>query len=139
MKVIFCFENITVLLDDGLYVPSISTLNELRRTALEKVEQEILNRVKKDLPNILEDKKETITFSPVNENPEISLLLRKLDTNFDYTKLDKEKICRIYLPLNLLANKNYFEIINYFSKNYELYIYMPTIIKTNYKNIVLNV
>lgn len=134
----FCFENITVLLDDGLYVPSISTLNELRRTALERVEQEILNRVKKDLPNVIEDKKETITFSPINKNPEISLLLRKLDTNFDYTKLDKEKICRIYLPLNLLVNKNYCKVIDYLSKNYELYIYMPTIIKTNYKNIVLN-
>lgn len=134
----FSFKNITVLLDDGLYVPSISTLNELRRTALEKIEQEILNRVKRDLPNIIDDEKETVTFSPINNNPEVSLFLRKLYTDFDYTKLEKEKICRIYLPLNLLVDKNYTEIINYFSENYELYIYMPTIIKTNYKNIVLN-
>lgn len=48
----FYFENITVLLDDGLYVPSISTLNELRRSTLEKVEQEILNRAKRSLPHI---------------------------------------------------------------------------------------
>ena len=54
----FSFENITVLLDDGLYVPSISTLNELRRTALEKVEQEILSRAKRTLIDLSKKSKE---------------------------------------------------------------------------------
>lgn len=134
----FSFESITVLLDDGLYVPSISTLNELRRTVLEKVEQEILNRAKRTLPNISKNTIETITYSPILSNPEISLLFRKLYIDYDYSKLDKEKIFRIYLPINLLANKNYSEIIKYLSENYNIYIYMPPIIKTNFKNFVLN-
>lgn len=134
----FSFENITVLLDDGLYVPSISTLNELRRNALEKVEQEILSRAKKDLPHIQKISKETITYIPSMKNPKVALFLRNLFLDFDYTKLDKEKIDRIYLPLKILINKKYADIITYLSERFDTYIYMPTIVKTNYKNIVLN-
>lgn len=134
----FSFENITVLLDDGLYVPSISTLNELRRTALEKVEQEILSRAKRTLLDLSKKSKESITYTPNVKNPEISVLFRQLDLDFDYTKLDKEKITNIYISLELFISKKYSKIISYFSDNYNLYIYVPSIIKTNYKNIALS-
>lgn len=134
----FSFENITVLLDDGLYVPSISTLNELRRTALEKVEQEILSRAKKTLIDLSKKSKESITYTPNVKNPEISVLFRQLELDFDYTKLDKEKITNIYVSLELFISKKYSKIISYFSDNYNLYIYVPSIIKTNYKNIALS-
>lgn len=134
----FSFENITVLLDDGLYVPSISTLNELRRTALEKVEQEILSRAKRTLIDLSKKSKESITYTPNVKNPEISVLFRQLDLDFDYTKLDKEKITNIYVSLELFISKKYSKVISYFSDNYNLYIYVPSIIKTNYKNIALS-
>ncbi len=134
----FSFENITVLLDDGLYVPSISTLNELRRTALEKVEQEILSRAKRTLLDLSKKSKESITYTPNVKNPEISVLFRQLELDFDYTKLDKEKITNIYVSLELFISKKYSKIISYFSDNYNLYIYVPSIIKTNYKNIALS-
>ena len=107
----FSFENITVLLDDGLYVPSISTLNELRRTALEKVEQEILSRAKKTLLDLSKKSKESITYTPNVKNPEISVLFRQLELDFDYTKLDKEKITNIYVSLELFISKKYSKII----------------------------
>ena len=134
----FSFENITVLLDDGLYVPSISTLNELRRTSLEKVEQEILSRAKRTLLDLSKKSKESITYTPNLKNPEISVLFRQLDLDFDYTKLDKEKITNIYVSLELFISKKYSKVISYFSDNYNLYIYVPSIIKTNYKNIALS-
>ena len=134
----FSFENITVLLDDGLYVPSISTLNELRRTALEKVEQEILSRAKRTLIDLSKKSKESITYTPNVKNPEISVLFRQLDLDFDYTKLDKEKITNIYVSLELFISKKYSKVISYFSDNYNLYIYVPSIIKTNYKNLALS-
>lgn len=134
----FYFENITVLLDDGLYVPSISTLNELRRSTLEKVEQEILNRAKRSLPHIQNISKKTITYIPSKEHPKIALFFRNLFLDFDYSKLDKEKINRIYLPLKILANKKYVDIITSLSENFDIYLYIPTIIKTNYKNVALN-
>ena len=134
----FSFENITVLLDDGLYVPSISTLNELRRTTLEKVEQEILSRAKRTLLDLSRKSKESITYTPNVKNPEISVLFRQLDLDFDYTKLNKEKITNIYVSLELFISKKYSKVISYFSDNYNLYIYVPSIIKTNYKNIALS-
>ena len=98
-------------MDDGLYVPSISTLNELRRTALEKVEQEILSRAKRTLLDLSKKSKESITYTPNVKNPEISVLFRQLDLDFDYTKLDKEKITNIYVSLELFISKKYSKII----------------------------
>ena len=134
----FSFENITVLLDDGLYVPSISTLNELRRSALEKLQSEILNRSKRTLEYVPQATAETITYMPQIENPAISLLLRRIDLSFSYSKLNENKIKNIYLPLELFINKKNSNIITYLNCKYNLYIYMPSIIKTNYKNIVFN-
>ncbi len=134
----YYFKNITVLLDDGLYVPSISTLNDLRRKALEAFENEVLKKVTRKPIEISCKRDETVTYTPTLKNPKISLSLRNLHTNYDYTKLPKDKIDRIYLALKLLVNKEYQEIIDYLSENYTVYIYMPSIIKANYKNIILN-
>lgn len=134
----FSFENITVLLDDGLYVPSISALNELRRKTLEKLEQKILSKAQRTLDDIYIKPQENITYISKSQNPNISVLLRHLNLDFDYTKLNKEKINNIYIPLNLFGIKNNLNIINYLCQNYNIYVYMPNIIKTNYKNIVLN-
>ncbi len=134
----YTFENITVLLDDGLYVPSISTLNELRRKALENLENEIIKRIKRTAPKVSFDKTETITYIPNKSNPNVSLSLRHLFADYDYTKLHKDKISKIYLALKLFVNKEYEDIIQYLSENYDIYIYMPSIIKANYKNIILS-
>ena len=134
----YIFENITVYLDDGLYVPSISTLNELRRNALQKLEQKLKRRIVRKTPEITEKEEEAITYIPSLENPKISLSLRNLYLDYDYSKLEKDKVNRIYLALKLFVNKDYAHIIEYLSENYNVYIYLPTIIKSNYKNIILN-
>lgn len=134
----YTFQNITVLLDDGLYVPSISTLNDLRRKALEKLETEIIARGKRKALNLPLKSEETITYIPTVEHPNISLSLRELHTDYDYTKLDKDKISKVYLALKLFVNKKYEAIISYLAENYDLYVYVPSIIKANYKNIILN-
>ena len=134
----YYFENIKVFLDDGLYVPSISTLNELRRNVLEELQQQIIQKSKRKLPSVSCKQGETITYIPKLEHPNISLSLRHLFVDYDYTKLRKEKISRIYLALKLFLNKKYTAIIDYLSENCDLYIYLPTIIKANYKNILIN-
>lgn len=134
----YTFENITVYLDDGLYVPSISSLNELRRNAIEKLEKEIEKRVLRKPPEITFEHEDTITYIPKLAHPKISLSLRHLFTNYDYTKLEHDKISRIYLALKLFVDKNYVDIIDYLSEHNNIYIYLPTIIKSNYKNIILN-
>ena len=132
----YSFEKITVQLDDGLYVPSISTLNELRRKALEKLEYEISQKFLRQ--STFNFKNNLIAVNKENTNFDVSLFLRVLNTDYDYTKLDKQNIKNIYLSLKLFLDKKYTNIIEYLSNNYNIYIYMPTIIKDNYKNIITN-
>ena len=132
----FTFQKITVQLDDGLYVPSISTLNELRRKALEKLEYEISQKFLRQ--STFNFKNNLIAVNKENTNFDISLFLRVLHIDYDYTKLDKQNIKNIYLSLKLFLDKKYTNIIEYLSNNYNVYIYMPTIIKDNYKNIITN-
>ena len=133
----YTFENITVYLDDGLYLPSISALNELRRSALNKLEETVLNKKNRHIT------RKTISFPDVlKENieihPKISLFLRFLNQKENYENLDFTKIDRIYLPLIQFAKKDLHDIIFYLSKHTKLYIYLPTIIKSNYRNLILN-
>ena len=133
----FVFENITINLDDDVYIPSISALNELRRNALEMLETKVIAN-KNRSTEIAINSLASIKKAKISEHPKISLSLRQLYTTYDYSKLNKEKINKIYLALKLFLNKDYSNIIQYLSENYDIYIYMPTIIKANYRNIILN-
>ena len=135
----FEFENIKIELDDTCYIPSISSLNELRRTALEMLEAKVIDEKQKNI-EIKYNRISCIkpSLAPTLP-PKISLSLRNLNTDYDYTKLDSSKIDKIYLALKLFLNKSYSDIIKYLTDNYNVYIYLPIIIKPNYKNIVLNV
>lgn len=135
----FEFENIKIELDDNCYIPSISSLNELRRTALEMLEAKVIEEKQKNI-EIKHNEISSIKPSIVpTTSPKISLSLRNLNVDYDYTKLDGSKIDKIYLALKLFLNKSYSDIIKYLTDNYNVYIYLPIIIKPNYKNIVLNV
>lgn len=135
----FEFENIKIELDDNCYIPSISSLNELRRTALEMLEAKVIEEKQKNVEiNHSEFPCDTSLSIPTLP-PKISLSLRNLYTHYDYTKLDSSKIDKIYLALKLFSDKDYSDIIKYLTDNYDVYIYLPIIIKPNYKNIVLNV
>ncbi len=132
----FEFKSIKVYLDDGLYIPSIASLNELRRSAFEKLEEEILTRKRRNLTSSHSIRSFSHKIKQL-EHPKISLFLRNLHCDYDYTQLDKKIIKQIYLPLKVFVNKEYFDIIRYLSDNYPVFIYMPTIIKSNYRNIIL--
>ena len=133
----FVFENITIDLDDNIYIPSISSLNELRRNALELLEAKVIankNRYGSISVRSFNNRRKTA----ILEHPKISLHLRQLTNAYDYIKLNKDKISKIYLPLKSFLSKEYASTIQYLAENYDLYIYMPTIIKANYRNIILN-
>lgn len=63
----------------------------------------------------------------------ISVLLNILNVNFDYSKLDN--IDNIYIPLKYFSNSKYSNILNILQEKFNIYIYMPTIIKANYINL----
>lgn len=145
------FKNIKVILDDNVFIPKLSTLNELRRKSLELVQ----DYATKNCSRIYFEKKPTKNNSyTMKDNvlsnmrsyvrndrnlakiqaPKISVLLNNLNLNFDYSKLSND-IDNIYIPLKFLTNKKYESILKILSKNFDTYIYMPTIIKGNYKNL----
>ena len=145
------FKNIDVILDDNMFLPKLSTLNELRRNVLEQVESYIIakchrnytpvDNTKKnnryELNNtVLENMRNNVknnTELSKSQNPKISVLFNKLNTEFNYEKLSS--IDNIYIPLKYFTNKKYENSLKKLSKLADIYIYMPTIVKGNYKNL----
>lgn len=145
------FKNIKVTLDDNVFIPKLSILNELRRTALKQVEDYAISNCyrnySEELPtknnaypmkdNILSDMRSYVK-NDINlvkmQPPKISVLLNCLNLNFDYSKLSNN-INNIYIPLKFFTNKKYESILKTLSTKFNTYIYMPTIIKGNYKNL----
>lgn len=134
----FKFTNFEIILDDNLYIPSLSSLNSLRRTVLENLESSVIDKYSR-VPVDLTLKHIKSEKNSINSNNEkkISLLLNTL--NFDYSYYDLDHVDRLYIPLELFNMSKYEGILKYLTTNYNVYIYMPTIIKTNYKNIFLNI
>ena len=131
----FEFTKIDVDLDKNTYLPKISALNSLRRDCLKELENLAINKFERVLPNIKDLTVKSLNIKH-NNIPKISLLLNNLDLSFDYSKLlytDK-----IYIPLKFFAKKEYKNIIKYLSNSSDLFVYMPTIIKDNYRNIIYN-
>lgn len=137
----FEFENIILELDENLFVP-ITALNELRRNALDKLEENILNKEIHSRNLKLENcNLEKISVKQINDNHiDINLALNLLDKNFDYSSLNK--INNIYIPLKYFLLPEHKEQISKICNKFNTYIYMPNVlrdtIKINFDNIISN-
>lgn len=132
----FYFKNIKINLDNNVFVPHISTINELRRNAIKEYSNIIINEFKRD-------NKTDIVFpytNAINNNPKIehkvSLLLNILNLDFNYLNL--ENIDKLYIPLKYFYSKEYHKLLKTLSENFNLYIYLPNILKPNFKNLFKN-
>lgn len=146
----YYFKNIKINLDDNLFLPKLSILNELRRHALINIESVALSRIHRNIPDTFlsyQNRIKNTTLSnmrnfannkissTINKNVKTSLLLNILHSDWDYSKL--ENIDNVYIPLKYFTNKKYSSVLKTLSKKFDTYIYMPTIIKSNYKNLFL--
>ena len=146
----YYFKNIKINLDDNLFLPKLSILNELRRHALINIESVALSRIHRNIPDTFlsyQNRVKNTTLSnmrnfannkissTINKNVKTSLLLNILHSDWDYSKL--ENIDNVYIPLKYFTNKKYSSVLKTLSKKFDTYIYMPTIIKSNYKNLFL--
>ncbi len=128
------FKNIEIDLDDNLYIPSISFLNELRRQLLNQYETMLIQSFKRNtdaIPNYTDNK---ISENSGINSKSISLLLNILHTNFDYTTL--QDIDRLYIPFKYFLSKDYASILEELCQKFNMYIYMPVIMRNNYTNMV---
>ena len=127
---IYEFKKIEIILDDNLFLP-ISSLNDLRRTILENIEKQTLDKIKRT---------SNCCYTPIGSNAsnlknnyKISLLLNDLNLEYDYSKLNG--VHNLYIPLKFFVNKNYENILKVLNKKFSTYIYLPTIIRANYRNL----
>lgn len=142
---IYNFKNIDIDLDDGLFLPKISYLNELRRNALEQVYKFAVGNTKRNYPIANYDDSKFLSCDKTAEfyvekkmcsKKCLSLLLNILNLDFDYSKL--EGIDNIYIPLKYFSNIKYSKILEILQQKFKIYIYLPTIIKANYRNLFYN-
>lgn len=125
----YTFENIKVELDENIFISNIKILNELRRHSLELVENYIKeNSKRKSNSKLIE------TTINMKKNTTISVLLNNISEQENYNTL--EGFDNIYIPLRFFTKKNLSATILSLSKKFNTYIYLPTIIKANYRNLL---
>ena len=129
----FYFEDIQINLDDNLFVPHISTINELRRNAINEYSQILINEFKRSNNKAIVSPTFSTSNDIVQKEHKICLLLNILNLDFDYSKL--ENIDKLYIPLKYFSLKDYSNIIQTITENFNTYIYMPSIIKPNFRNL----
>ena len=124
----FNFEKLNIELENNVFLP-VSNINKIRREILEQIEVKITNNFKRTLNKELD-------FSFINNignqqknNNKISLLLRKLDKDIDYTKI--KNIDKLYIPLSYFMDAKYGDTLLNLCKIFNLYIYLPNIIREN--------
>ena len=150
----FYFEKINIDMDEGLYIPKISAINVLRRECLNDLEEQAIARfmrtnrsTKEKIDALLGDSKEEIKDEESDldvkeikekkvEKRNYCLLLNKLNLDFDYEALDK--VDNIYVPIKYFMQKDYSDILKTLSLKSKLYIYLPTIVKDNFRNLYFN-
>lgn len=136
----YMFEKINIDLDDNLHIPSISAINNIRRTAIAMLEEKVLSEFGKirsnEVSKYCSTSAQNKTSKNCNDNKKISLLLENMNTEYDYSKI--KGVQNVYIPLKFLTNKKYKNQILELSSSFNIYVYMPTIIKPNYKNLLLN-
>ena len=125
------FKNIKINLGENLYVPSIAGINELRRQALSKFEEKLISSFKRSLStNFSIDNS-----SKIHSQGKISLLLNTINLDYDYSLLNG--VNRIYIPFKYFTMNNFFQTINIICKKFNVYIYLPTIIRNSYHNLII--
>lgn len=130
----FYFKNIKINMDNNLHIPHISTINELRRLAIEKYSSILVRNSKRTsniklIPNTNEN-------NVVHNNKKICVLLNTLNLNYDYSLL--RNIDKLYIPLKYFCNNQYKDVLNILTTKFNTYIYMPSIMKANYRNLFKN-
>lgn len=130
---LFVFEKLDIDLDANLFL-TISELNEFRRLCISEYEKAVLKSFERKNVNISYNLN---TYHIKKDIHCISILLNILNTQFDYSLL--ETVDRVYIPLKFFTSRKYSNCIKTISQKFHTYIYMPNIVKSNYRNILSHV
>ena len=131
----FEFRQINIEMDDNIYIPKISSINALRRDALNALYQKGINNFTRILPSKLHSTKliHQHVFPSIRT---YSVLLNSIDTSMDYSSL--KNVDRVYIPLKFFIKKEFESKLLEISQFTDCYIDIPTIVRDNFRNVFYN-
>lgn len=127
---VFEIDSINVELGEMLQT-SIKDLNELRREAVQELENKILQSFVREFKGTYKQLKNNIIQKV--DTPKVSVCLNNIVPNMEYQKI--KKVDNIYIPLRFFVNSKLKPQIKTITENFNTYLLMPTISKNNYEKI----
>lgn len=131
----FEFKQINIEMDDNIYIPKISSINALRRDALNALYQKGIDNFTRILPNKLSST-ELVHQHVFPSIRTYSVLLNSIDTSMDYSSL--KNVDRVYIPLKFFIKKEFESKLLEISQFTDCYIDIPTIVRDNFRNVFYN-
>ena len=131
----FEFKQINIVMDDNIYIPKISSINALRRDALNALYQKGINNFTRVLPSKLPST-ELVHQHVFPSIRTYSVLLNSIDTSMDYSSL--KNVDRVYIPLKFFIKKEFKSKLLEISQFTDCYIDIPTIVRDNFRNVFYN-
>ena len=131
----FEFKQINIEMDDNIYIPKISSINALRRDALNALYQKGINNFTRVLPSKLPST-ELVHQHVFPSIRTYSVLLNSIDTSMDYSSL--KNVDRVYIPLKFFIKKDFESKLLEISQFTDCYIDIPTIVRDNFRNVFYN-
>ena len=131
----FEFKQINIKMDDNIYIPKISSINALRRDALNALYQKGINNFTRILPSKLPST-ELVHQHVFPSIRTYSVLLNSIDISMDYSSL--KNVDRVYIPLKFFIKKEFESKLLEISQFTDCYIDIPTIVRDNFRNVFYN-
>ena len=131
----FEFKQINIEMDDNIYIPKISSINALRRDALNTLYQKGINNFTRILPSKLPST-ELVHQHVFPSIRTYSILLNSISNSMDYSSL--KNVDRVYIPLKFFIKKEFESKLLEISQFTNCYIDIPTIVRDNFRNVFYN-
>ena len=131
----FEFKKINIEMNDNIYIPKISSINALRRDAINALYQKGIDNFTRILPSKLHSTKlvHQHVFPSIRT---YSVLLNSIDISMDYSSL--KNVDRVYIPLKFFIKKEFESKLLEISQFTDCYIDIPTIVRDNFRNVFYN-
>ena len=136
------FQKINIEMDDNIFIP-VKQLNELRRSAVAKFEEEFLSIYRKNTDNYIKDStgnyKEKITAKPDNKEEKYNLICMVFSNEQLAAVLEQPEIKDVYICTDMLDTDECIEAVNKVSDSGKLpYIVLPAVFRQKDKAYIDN-
>ena len=124
----FEIENIEYIMDSNIILP-ISSLNNIRRTAIQELENKIVSSFKRERKIKFTN---NCDINNKSKDVKVSLVLNNLKDDINYKNL--KNVDSIYIPFKYFIQKN--DLVNEICKSCNTFVLLPSITKSNYEKLL---